>query len=76
MLQIGRKQGESIVIGDRVRVKVLDVKGKTVRLGFEFPEDLPVHREEVYRRIQEENVEAMNSTRLLDMLKKVSKSHE
>lgn len=76
MLHIGRKQGEAIVIGDRVRVTVLEVKGKSVRLGFDFPEDLPVHREEVYQRILEENIKAADSSRLLELLKKVSDIHE
>ena len=76
MLQIGRKQGESIIVGNRVTVTVLEIKGKQVRLGFDFPEDLPVHREEVYRRILDENVRAAQSTRLLDLLKKVSSLHD
>ncbi len=76
MLHIGRKQGEAIVIGERVRVTVLEVKGKSVRLGFDFPEDLPVHREEVYQRILEENIKAADSSRLLELLKKVSDIHE
>ena len=75
MLQIGRKQGESIIIGNRVTVTVLEVKGRQVRLGFDFPEDLPVHREEVYRRILDENIKAANSSHLLNLLKKGSDSH-
>ncbi len=55
MLVLTRKKGESIIIGDDIRVYIVDVKGKQVRLGIEAPPDAPVHREEVYRIIQLEN---------------------
>lgn len=55
MLILTRKLGESITIGDEVKVTVLEIKGKHVRLGIEAPQSLRVHREEVYQRIQEEN---------------------
>jgi len=55
VLVLTRKSGESITIGDNVRVMVMEVKGKQVRLGIEAPPDTLVHREEVYRRIQAEN---------------------
>ena len=69
MLHIGRKQGESIIIADRIKVTVLEVCGKTAKLGFEYPADMQVHREEVYQRIQEENRRASQSIHLLDSLK-------
>jgi carbon storage regulator len=53
-----RKVGEGIRIGDGIRVKIIDIKGKQVRLGIEAPLDVVVHREEIYLRIQEENLEA------------------
>ena len=65
MLYIGRKQGESVVIADRVKVTVLEIVGKTAKLGFEFPADMQVHREEVYQRIQEENLAASQSFQIL-----------
>ena len=55
MLVLTRKKGESIIIGDDIRVYVVDVKGKQVRLGIEAPPNASVHREEVYRIIQLEN---------------------
>jgi len=54
MLSLSRKKGESIVVGDDVRVTVLDVKGNQVRVGISAPKDVPVHRLEVYTKIQEE----------------------
>lgn len=54
MLILTRRIGESLKIGDDIKVTVLDSKGKQIRLGIEAPRDVEVHREEVYRRIQEE----------------------
>ncbi len=62
MLVLTRKAGESITIGDDIRVMVMEVKGKQVRLGIEAPADCVVHREEVYRRIQAENREAARAS--------------
>lgn len=62
MLVLTRKAGESITIGDEVKVTVMEVKGKQVRLGIEAPPHCVVHREEVYRRIQAENRQAAQAT--------------
>ena len=53
MLVLSRKKGERIQIGDTVSVTVLDVHGGTVRLGINAPASVPIHREEVYQRIQQ-----------------------
>jgi carbon storage regulator len=47
MLILTRKQGESITIGDNIKVTILDVKGKYVRVGVEAPRELAVHRQEI-----------------------------
>ena len=67
MLNIGRKLGESVIINDNIQVTVLEVKGKTVKLGFDFSADVQVHREEVYRRIQDENRAAAASTKIFEI---------
>ena len=54
MLILTRRTGESIVIGDSVLVKVLGIRSGQVKLGIEAPKNLPVHREEIYRRIHEQ----------------------
>lgn len=54
MLILSRKRGERIRIGDNVTVVVLEVRGSSVRLGFDGPADIPIHREEVHRRIKQE----------------------
>jgi carbon storage regulator len=54
MLLLTRRVGESIKIGDEITVTVVDVKGLQVRIGIDAPKNLDVHREEIYRRIQED----------------------
>ena len=55
MLILTRKSGESITIGDEIKIQVIEIKGKQVRLGIDAPKKFAIHREEVYIRIQEEN---------------------
>lgn len=59
MLVLSRKRDEKIVIGDNIIVTVIDIRGDKVRLGFDAPTEIPVHREEVYRAIQRENEPAV-----------------
>ncbi len=58
MLILTRKLGESITIGDDIRVSVLGIRGRQVRLGIEAPVKVVVHREEIYVKIQAENRKA------------------
>jgi carbon storage regulator len=55
VLVLTRKLGESIVIGNNVRVTILEMQGKQIRLGIDAPTEVPVHRGEVYERIEAEN---------------------
>ncbi len=55
MLVLTRKRDESIIIGDEIRVTVVDVRGDQVKLGIDAPRRIPVHREEIYKEIQAEN---------------------
>jgi carbon storage regulator len=55
MLILTRKIGEQVAIGDRIKVFIVDVKGKQVRLGIEAPQETPVYRHEIYQKIHEEN---------------------
>jgi carbon storage regulator len=56
MLVLSRKLNESIVIKGNVVVTVLSVKGDNVRLGINAPVEIPVHRQEVYEKMQSEAV--------------------
>lgn len=53
-LVLQRRIGETINIDDNVQVTVLGIRGNQVRLGITAPKEIPVHREEVYERIQRE----------------------
>ena len=61
MLVLARDKDESVMIGDDVEVTVLDVKGSTVKLGFHAPGDVPVHRSEVYVKIQRSKNDRKNA---------------
>jgi carbon storage regulator len=54
MLVLSRKVGERIVIGPNVFVTVIEVRGDRVKLGFVAPDEVPIHREEVHRRLVSE----------------------
>lgn len=64
MLVLTRKENESIMVGDEVEVKVLDLKENQVKLGIVAPRTVPVHRKEVYLAIQEENAQAATAPSL------------
>lgn len=58
MLVLTRKLGESIAIDDHIKIRVVQIKGKQVRLGIEAPKETKIHREEVYLAIQDTNKES------------------
>lgn len=58
MLVLTRKLGESIAIDDHIKIVVVQIKGKQVRLGIKAPKETKIHREEVYKAIQDQNTEA------------------
>jgi carbon storage regulator len=58
MLILTRKLGESIAIGDDIKITFLDIKGKQLRIGIEAPKQVSVHRNEIYKAIQEQNLQA------------------
>ena len=64
MLILTRKAGESITIGDDIKIQVIEIKGKQVRLGIEAPKKYAIHREEVDIRIPEENRRAASKAPL------------
>jgi carbon storage regulator len=66
MLVLSRRAGESVVVGDDVVVTVLDVRGDVVRIGITAPRAIQVHREEVYRELQQANREAALPGHLAD----------
>jgi len=57
MLILSRRKDESLLVGDDIKIKVLDVKGNQVRIGIAAPCNVSVHREEIYNRIRKEREE-------------------
>jgi len=55
VLILTRKLGESITIDNDIKITVLGIYGKQVKLGILAPDRVSVHREEIFKRIQEEN---------------------
>jgi len=58
LLILTRKIGEGIFLGDDIRISVLEIRGKQIRIGIEAPTNIVVLREEIYQRVQEENLRA------------------
>lgn len=58
MLILTRKPGESLYIGDTVKVTIVEIKGNQIRVGIDAPTDLRIYREEIYVQILEENRKA------------------
>ena len=52
MLVLSRQSDETIVIGDNIRVTIVEVRGDKVRIGIEAPRDVSVHRQEIYDAIR------------------------
>ncbi len=73
MLVLTRKENESIMIGNDIEVKVLDLRDNQVKLGIIAPRSIAVHRQEVYQAIQEENAQAAVPANLEDISNILSK---
>lgn len=58
MLVLSRHRDESIMIGDDIVITIVGIRGDKVRLGIDAPQEIPVHRQEVYDAIQRENAQA------------------
>lgn len=56
MLILTRRPNESLMVGDDVKVTVLGIKGNQVRVGISAPRHVPVHRQEIYEKIKDEEL--------------------
>ena len=73
MLVLSRKTNESIMIGDAIEVKVVEVNGKTVKIGIDAPKDVAVHRKEIYVAIKDENLKAVPKENIISLLEYFNK---
>lgn len=55
MLVLTRKPGQSVFIGDEIKITLHSIRGNQVRLGIDAPGDVRIYREEIYNQIMEEN---------------------
>ncbi len=62
MLILTRRPGESLYLGENIRITVLGLQGKQIKLGIDVPDDITVYREEVYKRVTEENLMAIETS--------------
>lgn len=62
MLNITRKVGEKIIIGEDVVLEVMEVSGSSVRIGIRAPRSVPVYREEIWDSVRAENAAAAQTT--------------
>ena len=69
MLILNRKQGESLIIDDKIEIKILEVTEGKIKIGIEAPKNVKIFRKEVYEEIREENKKA--STISLDSFSKL-----
>ena len=78
MLVLTRKENESIMIGDQVKVTVVEASGGQIRLGIEAPQEIEIYREELYKEIKEENKKAstVNVNKLSDLLGQINRGTE
>jgi carbon storage regulator len=67
MLVLTRKEDESIMIGNDIEVKILDLRDSQVKIGIVAPRSVAVHRREVYLAIQAENAQAATTRQLGDI---------
>jgi len=61
MLYLSRKIGESIIINNNIELTVMEVRGKSVKIGFTFPKEASILRKELHEKILEQNMAAAGS---------------
>ncbi len=66
MLYLSRKVGEAVIVNNEIEIRVVAIRGRSVKLGFHFPPTASVLREEVFRQIERENAAAAATVRELE----------
>jgi len=60
MLILNRKINESIIIDDRIEIKILEIVDGKIKIGIEAPKEISILRKEIYEEIKDENMQAVN----------------
>lgn len=68
MLYLSRRISEAVIINNAIEVRIVEVKGRTVKLGLTFPADVTVLREEVFTQVRRENEAAAEAAISSDAL--------
>ena len=74
MLILARKKDESIIIGDKIEISIIDIKGDQVKLGIKAPSDVKIYRTEVFEAIQKENIIAAKASSNLPNIELLNKN--
>ena len=67
MLVLNRKPGESIIVGDNIEIKILEIQDGKIKIGIEAPKDVGILRKEVYDEVIAENRRSLEKN--LDIMK-------
>ena len=59
MLILMRKEGDSLMLGDDIEIKVTEISGNQIKLGISAPSDVKIYRKEIYSTIKENQKAAM-----------------
>ena len=71
MLILSRKKDESIIIDGNIEIKIVEIEDGKVKIGIDAPRNIDIMRKELYKRIQEENLAAVNTNVNLNDMKKL-----
>jgi carbon storage regulator (csrA) len=62
MLILTRRLGESIIIEDNIKITVIDINKQQIKLGIDAPKHITINREEVAKKVKDENQLSSTST--------------
>ena len=76
MLYLTRRVGEAVIVNNSIEVRVVELKGKTVKLGFNFPSSASVLREEIHKQISQANEDAAATASALSQNSALNKANQ
>lgn len=71
MLILTRKKDESIILDGKIEIKIIEIEDGKVKIGIDAPKDIDIMRKELYKKIEEENLAAVNHASKLEDMKKI-----